>query len=241
MTAAAEQMEELGEITGRLPADPWNDLYERFLLLATESGRAAGMAKARDFYFRRTGDVQTDDRDYELRISLFLDWFAFSWKDGDIPTPAERVFATAGPEILQMARQRHSLFEFLGEKKGVLRLKDLVANEKLDVHPPASALYLTKEELFEARLLETADGHHLAGPVCLHPGGARKAVTRAAKRVRKEAKKDLAARARGAEDLLLELRELRVRSRQFSHIEPARIYSEGLEKFWREGAPSPTS
>ncbi len=236
--AAAEEMEDLGEITGRLPADPWNDLYERFLILATESGRAAGLSKAREFYFRRTGDVQTDDRDYELRISLFLDWFAFSWKDGEMPTPAERVFAAAGPDILQMARQRHSLFEFLGEKKGRLRLRDLVANEKLEVRPPASALYLTKEEIFEARLLETADGHHLAGPVCLHPGGARKIIAKAAKRVRKETKKDPAARARRAEDVLLELRELRVRSRQFAHIEPARIYLEGLEKFWKEGAPS---
>lgn len=237
MTAPEEELTDVGEITGRLPEDPWNDLYERLVLAATDQGRATDLPAAREEYFRRTGEAHADDPDYVLRMNLFLDWYVFHRKQPDGVTPAERVFAGGDhPELAVLAGQRHALFEFRGVKGVLLKLKDLVARERIRVHPGALVPFFTKGDVFEARVVPGEGGElHLFGPICQHPGPAAKPVRKFLRGVLKETKRDPLERGRRVEGLLLALRRLRERSRRYAHVSPARIYSEGLEKYAGEG------
>ncbi|MEW6776671.1 MAG: hypothetical protein AB1405_10285 [Bdellovibrionota bacterium] len=230
--AAANNADDVGEITGRLPPDPWNDRYERFIVLATESGRIAGLKEAREEYFKRTGAAHTDDPDYGLRMSLFLDWFVFQRKTNGAPTLAERLLPQTEPELRVLERHRHSLFTYHGTKGPFLKLKDWLADEKIQVHPGPLGQFLEKDQFFEARVAETEDGHHLFGPVCIHAAESLKPVKKAVKRVRKETKKDPVERTRRGEEILLLLRELRVKASQYAHVGAKRIYLDGLEKFF---------
>ncbi len=232
MSAEATMDSDVGEITGRLPPDPWNDRYERFIVLATESGRVASLKEAREEYFKRTGAAHTDDPDYGLRMSLFLDWFVFQRKAGGECSLSERLLPEAESELRLLERHRHSLFTYLGTKGPFLKLKDWVADEKILVHPGPIGQFFEKDQLFESRIAETEDGHHLFGPICIHAGKALKPVKKAIKRLRKETKKDPAERTKRGEEILLCLRELRVKASQYAHVGVDRIYLDGLEKFF---------
>lgn len=221
-------IEDLGEITGSLPDDQWNDLYEKLVLEATAGGKAPGFEDARAHYFARTGEVYTDDEDYNQRMSLFLDWFVFVWKDEEGRTPAEKILGDPESGLDALEGTRHSIFEFLGDKGGHLRLRDLITGEKLFVVAGPQSPFLTKEGLIEARLVNAYDGLHLVGPICLHPGPAKKVIVKRLKVLRKEFKDQPDALPARAEDLMLHLRELRVRASRYAHVDPAKIYGEAL-------------
>lgn len=234
MNTGQDSIDDIGEITGQLPHDPWNELYEQLLMEATEGGKAKDIAEARVAYFRRTGDTHGDDADYNLRMALFLDWYTFNWRGASGTTPVQRIMARGDEALQPFATQRHSLFSYIKGSGPVLKFKDLIADQKINVQMGSIAPYFTKDEFFEARLLETPDGLHLAGPICQHAGVARKIVEKFIKTLRKEFKKFPEVRGPRVEALLLALRELRVRSKQYSHVDPTRIYREGLEKLTAE-------
>ena len=221
-------IEDIGEITGSLPDDAWNELYEKLVLEAVQGGKAPGFEQARSHYFARTGEVYADDQDYNLRMSLFLDWFIFGWKGEEGKTPAERILSDPESGLDALADLQHSLYEYLGDKGEHFRLRDLISGEKLFIVAGPHSPFLTKEDPFEARLISTYDGMHLVGPVCLHPGAAKKVIAKRIKVLRKEYKKlpeELPARS---EELLLQLRELRTKSQRYAHVDPAKIYGDAL-------------
>lgn len=219
---------DIGEITGSLPDDAWNDLYEKLVLEATRGGTAPGFSDARAKYFARTGEVYADDRDYNERMSLFLDWFVFGWRGEDGRTHADRILGDPESGLDALRDLEHSLYEFLGTKDEHFKLRDLVSGEKFFVVAGPHSPYLTKEDPFEARVMSTYDGRHLVGPVCIHSGAAKKVILKRIKTLKKENKKTPEEIPARKEELLLHLRELRIKAGRYGHVDPAKIYGEGL-------------
>lgn len=168
---------------------------EKLLAWASGPDRQDELLRAKAVFFERTGEVHEEDRSFEARLALFVEYYLFDRPlDGSDLPPArafleheraailpeeEAAFAAFGSTV-------HGVFEVrkLGTRLG-LRVRELLSHEEYDVLERRGLVGLNKGDIFEARLLPIDGNHVFTGSFLYHPAEARKPILKEAKRRRK--------------------------------------------------------
>jgi len=183
---------------------------------------------AKSEFFDNAGILDEHSEQFELRMSQFFDWYFFTREmKGYSQSPLEAVFMARElrftPEenalIEKLRQHRHSLFQFIKLKGQDITIKDLIQNKKIVVKQSPWTFGFDPEEIFEARLIPSAeDSWIFTKGFCFHPQDAKRYILSEIKRHRKDPDLD-------PEDMMLKLVKMRYKFERYRHVKIDMIYS----------------
>jgi hypothetical protein len=162
---------------------------------ASMEARKPDLLAAKADYFRLTGEVFEDDKNFEMRMASFLDHYLYDRKSPETSlTPAEEFYQEqvrgkgqdAAAPFRGFTETTHGLFEFRKLKAQQVRLRDLFSGKDYDITERRTIAGLEKGDILEARLIPF-DGHlWFSSAFCYHPREAGKAILKEIKRRKKK-------------------------------------------------------
>ncbi|MHB8878020.1 MAG: hypothetical protein ACYC8T_30355 [Myxococcaceae bacterium] len=177
---------------GALSYQPYLDELTAF---ASTEPKKPDLLVAKAEYAQLTGEVFEDDKQFEMRMASFLDYFLYDRKSPvSGKTPAEECYEerlrTATPEAATAFRSFtetvHGLFEVRKLGKGTVRLRELFSGKDFEVTERRQLAGLTKGDLIEARLVPFGGHLWFSVAFCCHPPASFKPILREVKRRKKK-------------------------------------------------------
>lgn len=170
--------------------------YEKAAVFASEGPLAAELARARQEFEKRTGELFESDSNFEHRIAAFLEWYVLDRPLSDSPSEApihryvqahaENLDVAERTTLLTLTQTHLSLLEYRRVKGESLVLLDLLTNAKHEVFERRRPAGLAPGDILEARLVEMGEQWRLSETVGVVPRAARRHILRGAKRFRRE-------------------------------------------------------
>lgn len=168
---------------------------DELIAYATSEEKKADVLAAKAEFHSLTGEVFEDDKQFEMRMASFLDFYLFDRKSPQTGlTPAEE-YHQKQAAIYQSERAKgfksftetvHALFEVRKLGKGTVRLRELFGGKDVEVTERRQLVGLEKGDIIEARLIPF-DGQLLfSSAFCCHPRGAFKSILKEVKRRKKK-------------------------------------------------------
>jgi hypothetical protein len=157
---------------------------------ASRDSMKESLLKAKAVFFAGAGEPLEDDRTFDQRMALMLDYFLFDRPLEGGRTPAA-IFAEeqAGKRpafeverLRGLAKSHHSLFEVRKFPKDGVRLRDLLAGGDRDVFERRKLAGLNKGDIFDARLLPFDGKFVFSTAFCFHPITAKPNIMKEIKR-----------------------------------------------------------
>ena len=153
------------------------DILENLIKAVTNTPYSKNLLPARQKYNKHTGDIFDDDKSYENRMSLFLEWYIFDHIDSISDKTVLQLIINnhkkIPPDILKtissFVSNIHALFIIKKIKKNSVRVLNLFNNEQYDVVEPLEKFYFCKNSIFEGRLLSYKNSYYFTGMFCFHP------------------------------------------------------------------------
>jgi hypothetical protein len=153
------------------------DTLENLIKAVTNTPYSENLLAARQEYNKYIGDIFDDDKSYENRMSLFLEWYIFDHID---PTSDKTVLeliikndkkipSDILKSISSFVSNIHALFIVKKLKKKSVRVLNLFNNEQYDVVEPLEKFNFCKNCIFEGRLLSYKNSYYFTGMFCFHP------------------------------------------------------------------------
>ena len=173
---------------------PYQPYLDQLIAFASTEERKADLLAAKSAYFQRTGEVFEDDKQFEMRMASFLDFYLFDRKRPESgKTPAEELLEQKSrdpdPEapaaFRSFAETVHGLFEVRKVKPGTIRLRELFSAKDYDVTERRHTVGLEKGDILEARLIPFDGALVFSAAFCFHPREAAKAIKKEVKRRKK--------------------------------------------------------
>jgi hypothetical protein len=216
-TAAAEQ-----------PLQPSYQPYlDELTTFASSEERKPDLLVAKAEFFKATGEVFEDDKQFEARMAAFLDYYLF---DRVSPltgtTPAQELFhreqSAAQPERANAFRSFtetiHGLFEVRKLGKGMVRLRELFSGKDFEVTERRTLAGLEKGDLIEARLIPFGGYLLFAAAFCCHPKASFKSILKEVKRRKKKEPE------RPVRELVFECAKMSLKVDRYRQIPVEKIY-----------------
>ena len=158
---------------------------DTLIKIATNDLFSENILEARNEYKTNTGNVFEDDKTYESKMGLFLDWYIFSRIDlKDKKTILEKII-DRDKEILStnllkafegFIKNIHGIFIAKKIQDHTALVINLFDNKKYEVVEPIEKFYFRKNELFEGRLLTIDNVFYFTGNYCFHPKESQKYI-----------------------------------------------------------------
>lgn len=156
---------------------PWRFL-EALIAWGTPAEHQSDLLVARKDYFARTGEVFEDDRQYEVRMAAFLEYYvcdrlAPHW--GRTPARAryEEALRNETPQRAAVYRSftetNHGLFEVRRMTKNEVRLRGVYSAIDYDVEERRQLVGLHEGDILECRLIPFEGQLHFSLAWCFHP------------------------------------------------------------------------
>jgi len=173
---------------------PYQPYLDQLIAYASSEERKPDLLAAKTEYFQRTGEVFEDDKQFEMRMASFLDFYLFDRRRGGTGRTAAEEFlearAAAG-DAAELAAFRsftetvHGLFEVRKIKPGMVRLRELFGGKEFEVTERRHTVGLEKGDILEARLVPFDGALLFSTAFCFHPREAVKAIKKEVKRRKK--------------------------------------------------------
>ncbi len=175
----------------------FKEQLDQLIEFATQSRYSNDIYEARKEYQRVAGEIFEDDKAYETRMGVFLEWYIF---DRPIPgthqTPLEKLIAENGnhwsPEKLdacrEFSRSIHALFTPKKVRDHSIQVLNLLNNQKYEIQENEARLIFRKDDIFEGRILPYQGTYYFSGNFCFHPREAKKFILGEAKKIIAEQK-----------------------------------------------------
>ena len=147
--------------------------------------------EARQDYQKLAGEIYEDDKSYESRMGLFLEWYMF---DRVIPekqlTPLETLIEN-GPDGLpdglknlkEFTNNIHGLFVINKTRDHEVVVLNILDEKKYTVRESEGRILFRKNELFEARIVFNNNEYCFSGNFCFHPKEAVKFIKAEVKKI----------------------------------------------------------
>lgn len=201
--------------------------YTKLVSLFTAEEFKDDLLLAQQEFFGNAGTLDNSKPNYSLRMSQFYDWYFLTRKlQGYQQTPLEVVqmqrrsrldeVDLSALEVLKL--HKHSLYEFLKIKNNIMIVKNILTNEKIQIHVDNFVFSFDEKELFEARVVEIEGQLRFLKGFCFHPESAQKYILEQIKTFQKNP--DL-----NFEEFLLRLNKMRYKYEQYKHVRPEMIYT----------------
>jgi hypothetical protein len=192
------------------------------------SGAYSGeVTEAKREFFEQAGIVDEDSAHFEVRMAQFLDWYIFSRElSREHLTPIQYVLDKPPFEVTEetrpyfedMSNIKHSLYEFVKIKGTDITVRDLFEGKKITLKDSAVSAGFSPDEIFEARIIPSAQNNTFAKGFCFHPPEAKGFILKEIKKVKNLDKGQ-------REALMLRLLKMRYKFEQYKHIRLEFIYT----------------
>ena len=151
---------------------------DKLIKIATSDLFSENILEARNVYKNIAGNVYEDDKSYESKMTLFLDWYIFSHIDlKNNKTILEKII-DRDKKILptnvlkafeEFTNNIHGIFVAKKIKEHTALVINLFDNKTYEVVEPIEKFYFSKNELFEGRILKFNNNYYFTGNYCFHP------------------------------------------------------------------------
>ncbi len=194
---------------------------------ASSDERKGELLEAKAEYFELTGEVFEDDKQFEMRMASFLEYYLFDRKSPQTArTPAETFYEEAiraGPPERAAAFRAftetvHGLFEVRKLGKGLVRIRELFSGKDHDVTERRQLAGLEKGDILEARLIPFDGLLLFSSAFCCHPKAAFKAIQKEVKRRKKKEPQ------RNPKELVWECAKMSLKADRYRQIAVEKIY-----------------
>ena len=170
-------------------------MKEKFDLLIqkiTQDQDSNDILEARKDYQKLAGEIYEDDKSYESRMGLFLEWYVFDRKTpGQENTPLEIFFSQNGGG--GMSGEFNNGDDFTHNINGLFIVKkirddevtvlNLLDDKKYSVKENEGKILFHKNDLFEGRIVSIDENYHFSPSFCFHPKEAEKFIKSEVKKV----------------------------------------------------------
>ena len=133
---------------------------------------------AKKEYQKTTGEIYEDDKSYNTRMALFLEWYLLDhYEPGTHHTILENIIEenslSWAPERLEAYRNVsnniQALFEIKKIRDNSVTVLDLFTDEKYQVDEEDSKLAFRKNDVFQGRIVPHQGKYFFTGYFCFHP------------------------------------------------------------------------
>ena len=147
---------------------------------------------AKKEYQKMTGETYEDDKSYNTRMSLFLEWYLLdNYKPGTQKTILESItednrslWNQGHLEVCQdIANNIQALFEVKKVRDNSVIVLDLLKNKKYQIDEEDSKLIFRKNDIFQGRVVYHHDQSHFTGHFCFHPNKSHRFIRDEAKKL----------------------------------------------------------
>ncbi len=162
------------------------DFLDKVVGRVTVSNFQVEIQKAREHYTNLAGKPSEELSSFESRMNSFIEWFLFDYThstlnkqlidfliedcDQEFNNEEER-------KLLHALRENmHAVYITKKIKNGIAKVQDVVSRKKYDVDQSRNPLTSGVDEIFETRVVETADGYFFTNTFCYHPPEALKFI-----------------------------------------------------------------
>jgi len=161
------------------------EILEQVIAMGTSTPYSENIYAARKEYQKLSGEIYEDDKSYESRMAMFLEWYVFDRVDpGKDLTILESIinenretWPQFSLEIYEgFTTNVHGLFYIKKIRNESVSVVNLFDNEEYDVVEPDAKLHFNKNDLFEGRLVPYQNAYHFTGNFCFHPGKTEKFI-----------------------------------------------------------------
>lgn len=205
----------------------YQPFLEPLMAYAAAPDRKEDLLRAKAQYFELTGEVNEEDKSFEMRMTSFLDYFLF---DRPSPlsgkTPAQELFedketkdgVSAALAYRGFTETIHGLFEVRKLSSGSIRVRELFGAKDYEVTERRQMAGLAKGDLLEARLIPF-EGHLLfSNAFCYHPKDVGRLIKKEVQRRKKKEPN------RPPEDLTWECAKMALKAERYRQIAIEKIY-----------------
>ncbi|MCP4606723.1 MAG: hypothetical protein GY847_40480 [Proteobacteria bacterium] len=163
------------------------DTYKNYIDLIEKEAIKEGLGDfrlAREEFHNLTGKFEDGEPWFELRMTMFIDWYLLDRPGPHGVTPLERFLMHHADELNSEDRSQmehltvtlRSVFQIVETKPSSLKLKDLARGGEWLVHSALPTIGLTKGDVFDARIV-FFDGQPTIGKsIVLHPREANETI-----------------------------------------------------------------
>jgi hypothetical protein len=153
---------------------------------------AEKIMQAKKEYQKTTGEIYEDDRSYNTRMALFLEWYLL---DNYIPGTQNTILENIIEENHLTWDQSHleacqditnniqALFEVKRIRDNSVTVLDLFNDEKYLVHEDSSKLVFRKNDIFQGRIVPHKGKWNFTGYFCFHPNKTQRYLKDEAKKI----------------------------------------------------------
>lgn len=168
------------------------EIFDLLIQKITQDQGSNDILEARRDYQKIAGEIYEDDRSYEARMGLFLEWYVFDRKPpGQEKTPfelfVEQNGASGDSEELKKARQFsdniNGIFVVKKIRDDEVVVLNLLDSVKYSVKENDGKLLFHKHDLFEGRIIKKEDSYYFSPNFCFHPQEAEKFIKGEVKKI----------------------------------------------------------
>jgi len=178
------------------------DILDDHLEFAAKSIPSEQILEAKKYYQKETGEIFDDDKSYNVRMALFLEWYLF---DNYITEKSKTVLEVLIDEkretwpskklevIQSISNTIHSLFFVKTIKDQEVKVLNLFTDEAYIVKEKESSLIFRKNDLFQGRIICFEEEFYFTGNYCFHPKETHKYIKpqiKVIKRIQNQYKKE---------------------------------------------------
>jgi len=133
---------------------------------------------AKKEYQKTTGEIYEDDKSYNSRMALFLEWYLLDqYEPGTRQTVLENIIednsSSWTPDRLEsykdVSKNIQALFEIKKVRDNSVTVLDLFTDEKYQIEEEDSKLAFRKNDIFQGRIVPHNDRYFFTGYFCFHP------------------------------------------------------------------------
>ena len=168
------------------------ETLDNLIKIATSDLFSENILEARNEYKIKTGNVYEDDKSYESKMALFLDWYIFSRIDLKSKKTTLEKIIERDKEILStnilkafegFTKSIHGIFMAKKIKDHSAQVINLFDKKKYEVVEPIEKFYFQKNEIFEGRLLSFNNIYYFTGNYCFHPKDSHEYIQQEVKKI----------------------------------------------------------
>lgn len=181
-----------------------HEILEQLFEFAAKSIPSEQILEAKKSYQKETGEIYEDDKSYNSRMALFLEWYLFDNYAADSSKTILETLLEDNPEAWDsdkfniynaIKESIQALFQVKKVKDDSVKVLNLFTDETYLVQEKDSRLIFRKNDIFQGRVIFFQEQFHFTGNFCFHPEKTHKYIKPEIKTISKtliQYKKDLA-------------------------------------------------
>jgi hypothetical protein len=170
------------------------EILEQLFEFAAKAIPSDQILEAKKAYQKETGEIYEDDKSYNSRMALFLEWYLFDdYIVEKAQTPLE-ILIEENPDAWSsdkleiyksITKSIQGLFLVKKIKDETVKVLNLFTDETYLVKEKDSRLIFRKNDIFQGRLIHFQEQFHFTGNFCFHPEKTHKYIKQEVKIINK--------------------------------------------------------